>query len=161
MPISVGDTLPEATFFRMTGDGPEQVSSADIFKGKKVAAFAVPGAYTPTCHLKHMPGFLAHTNEFKEKGVDEIVCIAMNDPFVLQAWEKETDATGRVTILGDSDASFTKTIGMDFDAAAVGLGVRSKRYAMIVDDGRVSVLNVEDVPSEAEASSAETLLKAL
>jgi len=161
MSISVGDKLPEATFTVMTADGPSGMSTSDVFAGKKVAAFAVPGAFTPTCHLKHLPGFLDHLNDFKGHGVDTVACIAMNDIFVLDAWAKSTGAEGKILFLADGNGDFTKAMGLEFDASAVGLGERSKRYAMLVDDGVVKVLNIEDAPASAIISSADELLKSL
>ena len=161
MSISVGDKLPEANFTVMTNDGPSGMSTSDVFAGKKVAAFAVPGAFTPTCHLKHLPGFLDHLNDFKDHGVDTVACIAMNDIFVLDAWAKNTGAEGKILFLADGNGDFTKAIGLDFDASAVGLGERSKRYAMLADDGVVKVLNIEDAPASAIISSADELLKSL
>ncbi|MEM6666872.1 MAG: peroxiredoxin [Pseudomonadota bacterium] len=161
MALSVGSTLPDATFFHMTGDGPQQASTADIFDGKTVVAFAVPGAFTPTCHMKHMPGFVTHADAFKAKGVDSIVCLTVNDPFVAGAWSEATGAGDAVQVIADADGSFTKAAGMDFDGSAVGLGVRSLRYAMIVKDGTVSAINIADSPGEAEKSSAEALVAAL
>ena len=160
MSISVGDTLPEATFKVMTNDGLADMSVGDVFAGKTVAAFAVPGAFTPTCHAKHMPGFLDNLDALKAKGVDAVVCIAVNDPFVLDVWAKETGAEGKIQVLSDGNATFTQAIGLDFDGSAVGLGTRSQRYAMLVEDGTVKALNVEEAPASAEASSAEELLKA-
>ena len=161
MSISVGDKLPEANFTVMTNDGPSGMSTSDVFAGKKVAAFAVPGAFTPTCHLKHLPGFLDHLNDFKDHGVDTIACIAVNDIFVLDAWAKNTGAEGKILFLADGNGDFTKAIGLEFDASAVGLGERSKRYAMLADDGVVKVLNIEDAPASAIISSADELLKSL
>ena len=161
MSISVGDKLPEANFTVMTNDGPSGMSTSDVFAGKKVAAFAVPGAFTPTCHLKHLPGFLDHLNDFKDHGVDTIACIAVNDIFVLDAWAKNTGAEGKFLFLADGNGDFTKAIGLDFDASAVGLGMRSKRYAMLADDGVVKALNIEDAPASAIISSADELLKSL
>jgi len=161
MSISVGDKLPEATFTVMTGDGPSGMSTSDVFAGKKVAAFAVPGAFTPTCHLKHLPGFLDHLNDFKDRGVDTVACIAVNDIFVLDAWAKNTGAEGKILFLADGNGDFTEAIGLEFDASAVGLGERSKRYAMLVEDGVVEVLNIEDAPASAIISSADELLKSL
>jgi peroxiredoxin len=161
MSISVGDKLPEANFTVMTDDGPSGMSTSDVFAGKKVAAFAVPGAFTPTCHLKHLPGFLDHLNDFKDHGVDTIACIAINDIFVLDAWAKNTGAEGKILFLADGNGDFTKAIGLEFDASAVGLGERSKRYAMLADDGVVKALNIEDAPASAIISSADELLKSL
>jgi glutaredoxin/glutathione-dependent peroxiredoxin len=161
MSISVGDKIPEASFKVMRKEGLEDVSTTDIFSGKKVVLFAVPGAYTPTCHLKHLPGFRDNLAALKSKGVDTVACVAVNDVFVLDAWAKQSGADGRILFLSDGNADFTKKLGLDFDASAASLGTRSKRYAMLVDDGVVKVLNVEDVPSVADKSSAEELLKSM
>lgn len=161
MSISVGDALPAANFRVMTPDGPAEKSSAELFSGK-VAAFAVPGAFTPTCHNVHLPSFFSHQKALKAKGVERVVCIAVNDPFVVGAWDKAVKASEQgVTMVGDSDASFTKAIGMDFDGSAVGLGVRSKRWAMLVEDGVVKWLAVEDSPGQADKTSADAMLKAM
>lgn len=157
MTIKVGDRLPDATFTVMGPAGPKPVKAADFFAGKKVALFAIPGAYTPTCHQKHLPGFLAHLDELSSKGVKVVACTAVNDIFVLDYWAKDTGAMDKIEMLADGSATFTKAIGLDVDLTARGMGVRSKRYAMLVDDGVVKVLNVEDVPSDHDKSSAETL----
>ena len=157
MTIQIGDTLPDATFTVMTAEGPKPVQSSDLFKGKKVALFAVPGAYTPTCHKAHMPGFVDRVAEIKAKGVDEVVCTAVNDVFVLSAWGKETGAEGKITMLADGSADFAKAHGLEIEHTKHGLGVRSKRYAMLVDNGVVKVLNVEDAPPGHGISSAETI----
>lgn len=161
MSINVGDALPEITFKVMTADGPANKTTAEVFSGKKVVLFAVPGAYTPTCHAQHLPGFVAHAESIKAKGVDEIACTAVNDIFVLDHWAKESGAAGNILFLSDGNAEFTKALGLDFDGSGFGLGTRSKRYAMIVDNGVVSMLSVEDVPSSADASNAEKILEAL
>jgi peroxiredoxin len=121
--------------------------------------FAVPGAFTPTCHIKHLPGFIEMADEFKRLGVDSVVCVAVNDPFVLAAWEEKSGAKGKVLFLSDGNAEFTKKIGMDFDGSGIGLGTRSKRYSMFVEDGVVKVLNTEDSPGVAEVSTAEKILE--
>ncbi len=157
MTISVGDKLPETTFTVMGPDGPSQVSTADVFGGKKIALFGVPGAYTPTCHGKHMPGFVAKADELKAKGCDGIACTAVNDVFVLDNWAKDSGAQGTITMLADGSADFAKKIGLEIDLTERGLGMRSRRYAMMVDDGVVKVLNVEDAPPSLDVSSAETL----
>ena len=161
MSISVGDKLPEATFLTMTAEGPTQMSTADVFDGRKVVLFAVPGAFTPTCHMTPLPGFVTHAKELKSKGVDTIACVAVNDVFVMNAWSEQTGAKDIIIFLADGSADFTKSIGMELDASGVGLGLRSQRYAMLVDDGVVKVMNVEEVASSAEASSAEKILAAL
>ncbi|MFW5680774.1 MAG: peroxiredoxin [Pseudomonadota bacterium] len=161
MTIAIGDKLPEATFKRFGDEGLVDVTSADLFAGRKVALFAVPGAFTPTCHAKHLPGYVEHAAELEAKGVDEIVCIAVNDPFVMKAWADHSQAGDAVTVLSDGNATFTKAIGMDVDLAGPFLGVRSKRYAMLVDDGVVKALMVEENPGTVENSGAEKMLAAL
>ena len=158
MTIKVGDRLPEAIFTIMGAEGPQQVSTADFFGGKKIALFAVPGAYTPTCHKQHMPGFVANSDEFKNKGIDAIACTSVNDVFVLTQWAKDSGAEGKITMLADGREDFAKELGLEIDLTARGLGVRSKRYSMVVDNGVVSVLNVEDAPPQHDKSSAATLL---
>ena len=157
MTIKPGDQLPDAKFTVMTADGPKPMHTADIFKGKKIALFAVPGAYTPTCHKSHMPGFVGRVAEIKAKGVDAVVCTAVNDIFVLTQWAKDTGAEGKITILADGSAEFAKALGLDVDLGPFGLGVRSKRYAMLVDNGVVKVVNVEEAPPHHGVSSAETM----
>lgn len=157
MTIKVGEKLPEAKFTVMTGDGPAERSTADIFAGKKVALFAVPGAFTPTCQQQHVPGFVARFEELKGKGIDTIACTAVNDIFVLSQFAKDTGAAGKIVMLADGNADFAKAIGLDIDLSSRGFGVRSKRYSMLVDDGVVKVLNVEDIPPQHDKSSAATL----
>ncbi len=157
MAIKVGDKLPETTFMTMTAEGPKPMTTAEVFGGKKVALFAVPGAFTPTCSKTHMPGFVTRAAELKAKGYSTVACTAVNDAFVLAAWSKETGADGKILMLADGSAEFAKKIGLEMDISARGLGVRSKRYAMAVDNGVVKVLNVEDAPGGVEKSSAETL----
>jgi peroxiredoxin len=161
MTISVGDPLPDASFTTMTAEGPQKLTTADLFDGQKVVLFAVPGAFTPTCHLKHLPGFIARADEIKAKSVDRIACVAVNDVFVLDAWSKQCGAAGKVLFLADGSGDFTRAIGMELDLTERGLGRRSKRYAMIVDDRKVTTLNVEAQPGQAEESSAEKTLAAL
>lgn len=159
MAISPGERIPEATFHVMTAEGPTAMSSEDVFAGKKVVLFAVPGAYTPTCHMKHLPGFIEHAADFKAKGVDTVACTAVNDPFVLDNWAKTTGAENKILFLADGNADFARAVGADLDASAFGLGTRSKRYAMLVEDGVVKSIHIEDVPTEVTSSSAETLLQ--
>lgn len=162
MTIATGDNLPEASFSRIGADGPEQVTLSSLTKGRKVVIFAVPGAFTPTCHSAHVPSFIRTKEDFAAKGVDEVVCVSVNDPFVMKAWGEATGATeAGLTLLADGTGSFTKTLGMDFDAPPVGLMGRSKRYAMLVEDGKVSVLHVEDSPGTCEVSAGEALLAAM
>jgi peroxiredoxin len=157
MTIKVGDRLPDAKFTVMGANGPEPKTVKDVFAGKKVALFAVPGAYTPTCTKSHLPGFVDRVGELKGKGIDAIACTAVNDIFVLTNWAKDTGATGKIEMLADGSGDFAKAIGLDLDLSGFGLGLRSKRYAMLVDDGVVKVLNVEDNPPVAEKSSAANL----
>jgi len=161
MSIAIGDSLPEATFRILGSEGIDKLTTAEVFGGKKVVLFAVPGAFTPTCHLKHLPGFIGNADAFKKKGVNTVACVAVNDPFVLGAWAKASGGMGKVLFLSDGNGEFTKKIGLDFDGSGIGLGTRSKRYAMLVDDGVVEVLNIEDSPGVTEASTAEKLLAAL
>lgn len=161
MTIKVGDKLPEATFTVMGAEGPKPRKASEIFPGRTVALFAVPGAFTPTCHKEHLPGFLANAAAFKAKGVDEICCTAVNDVFVMDAWGKSLNAGGTVTLLADGSGDFAKAIGMELDLNAAGLGLRSQRYAMLVVDGTVKALNLEEVASCATTSSADRLLQAL
>jgi len=159
--IKVGDALPDATFTAMTDDGPAPRTTAEAFGGKTVALFAVPGAFTPTCHNSHLPGFLAQADALKAKGVDEIACISVNDAFVLDAWAKATAASPDIQMLADGSGAFTAATGMELDLTERGLGVRSKRYAMLVEDGTVKTLLIEDAPGEAVKSSADALLAAM
>ncbi|MBA2125825.1 peroxiredoxin [Hyphomicrobium methylovorum] len=161
MTIKVGDRIPDVDFTVMGADGPTKKSSKDVFSGRKIALFAVPGAYTPTCTKTHMPGFVNRIEEFKARGIDGVVCTAVNDIFVLTNWAKDTDATGKIEMLADGSGVFAKAVGLDLDLSEFGLGLRSKRYAMLVDDGVVKVLNVEDSPPIAEKSSAENLCSRL
>lgn len=157
MTIKVGDRLPDAKFTVMGSGGPEPKTVKDVFAGKKVALFAVPGAYTPTCSKTHMPGFVDRVGELKGKGIDTVACTAVNDIFVLTNWAKDTGATGKIEMLADGSGDFAKTIGLEIDLSGFGLGLRSKRYAMLVDDGEVKILNVEDKTPVAEMSSAANL----
>ncbi len=159
MAIKVGDRIPQAKFRVMTADGPGWKTTDEIFKGKKVVFFAVPGAFTPTCHNNHLPGFLKNADAIKGKGVDTIAVTGVNDVFVMEAWKKASGAEGKVEFLADGNADFAKAIDMTIDGSGGGLGTRSKRYCMLVEDGVVKTLNVEDVPGKAELSTAESLLK--
>ena len=161
MTISVGDPLPDAELRTMTPDGPTVVKTGEVLGTGKVVLFAVPGAFTPGCSNIHLPGFVERADELKAKGVTTIACVAVNDPFVMSVWDKASAIDGQIEMLSDGNAEFTKALGLDFDASAVGLGTRSKRYAMVVDNGVVRTLLVEDVPSQAEKSSAEAILATL
>ncbi|MDQ0316163.1 peroxiredoxin [Amorphus orientalis] len=161
MAIKPGDKLPSATFTTMGDDGPTQITTDQVFSGKKVVLFAVPGAFTPTCHRNHLPGFLENADIMKEKGVDTVAVVAVNDVFVMDAWSESTHAKGKILFLADGSAEFTKAVGLELDASGFGMGVRSKRYAMIVDDGKVTTLNIEDSPGQAVTSGAASILEAL
>ena len=162
MTLSIGDRLPSATFLEVGPNGPQSVPSVEIFKGRKVALFAVPGAYTGTCSTQHVPSFIRVADELRAKGVDEIVCVSVNDPFVMKAWSEATGAgAAGIRMLGDPSSAFTKAVGLDFDREAAGLIGRSKRYAALVEDGEVKVLNVEASPGDCEISAGETLLAAV
>ena len=157
MTIKVGDKVPSVTLRYQTTDGIQAVSSDDYFKGKTVAIFGLPGAYTRTCSGRHLPGYVANADALKAKGIDEIACISVNDAFVMGAWGKEHNAPGKVTMLGDGSCEFTQAIGLTVDRTEAGMGIRSQRYSMVVTDGTVSELNVE--PSgEYGVSSAEAML---
>jgi len=159
MTIKVGDRLPTTTFTVMTADGPKPQTTDEIFKGKKVVLFAVPGAFTPTCHKNHMPGFVKNADAIKAKGIDMIAVTAVNDVFVMDAWKKASGAEGKIEFLADGSADFAKALGLTLDASANGLGVRSKRYCMVIDDGVVKSISIEDAPGKAELSGADNLLK--
>src|SRR6476646_2006589 len=158
MTIGIGERLPEATFRAHGSQGIEKLTTSDIFADRKVVLFAVPGAFTPTCHLKHLPGFIDNADAFKKKGVHTVACVAVNDPFVMDAWSKAAGGRGKVLFLYDGNGEFTKVIGFDFDGCCIGLGLLSNRYAMLVDDGVVKVLKVEDSLFFADAGTAEKLL---
>ena len=162
MAIKVGDRLPNATFTVMTGEGPKPKTTDEIFKGKRVVLFAVPGAFTPTCHKNHMPGFVKNAEAIKAKGVDSIVVTGVNDVFVMDAWKNASGADGKVDqFLADGSGNFAKALGLTADLTERGLGVRSQRYCMVVDDGVVKTLNVEDAPGKADVSGADNLMKSL
>lgn len=157
MTIKIGDKLPETTFMEATADGPGPVSTGDVFTGKTVAVFAVPGAFTPTCSAKHLPSFRDGAGALSEKGVDAIACISVNDVFVMDEWGKASNIDGKMRMLADGNGAFTKAIGLELDASGFGMGARSQRYSMLVVDGTVKELNVED-GGAYEVSSAEYLL---
>ncbi|PJI86300.1 peroxiredoxin [Yoonia maricola] len=162
MTIKTGDALPNATLLHMGEEGPEQVVLSDKLDGRKVVIFGLPGAYTGVCSTAHVPSFMITFDDFKAKGVDEIICISVNDPFVMQAWGEKTRATETgITMLADAESAFTTAIGMNFSAPPVGFVNRSKRYSMLVDNGVVSILNEELSPGECEISAGETLLAAM
>src|ERR1700752_2549984 len=161
MAIKVGDRVPNANFTVMTAEGPKPRSTDEIFKGKKVVLFAAPGAFTPTCHKNHMPGFVKNAAAIKAKGIDTIAVTGVNDVFVMNAWKKATGAEGKIEFLADGSANFAKALGLSIDLGERGLGTRSQRYAMVVEDGVVKTLNVEEAPGKADISGAENLLKGL
>lgn len=161
MTISVGERLPQATFRVMSADGPLAKSTDDLFAGRKVVLFGVPGAFTPTCHKNHLAGFIAKANEIKGKGIDALAVTGVNDVFVMDAWAKASGGIGVVEFLSDGNGDFARAIGLTMDGTGFGLGIRSQRYAMVVDDGVVKVLNIEDGPGKAEISGAEALLASL
>lgn len=161
MVIAVGSRLPSTTFRVMTPAGPVPKKTEEIFAGKRVVLFAVPGAFTPTCHNNHLPGFLNNIDAFKAKGIDMVACTAVNDIFVLDAWSKTSGALEKIEFLSDGNAEFARAIGLELDASGNGLGTRSKRYAMLVEDGVVKSLNVEEVAGKAEKSTAEAMLETL
>ncbi len=160
--IAVGEQIPDATVTFMSPEGPQQINIAEKAKGRKVVIFAVPGAYTPTCHSAHVPSFIRTKAQFAEKGVDEIICVSVNDPFVMSSWGESTGATAAgLTMLADAECTFTDAIGARFDAPPAGLIARSIRYAMLVDDGVVAVVNVEANPGMCDLSAGEGLLEAI
>lgn len=156
MTISVGDKLPEVTLVKATAEGPQQISSGEYFAGKKVALFSVPGAFTPTCSAKHLPGFVEKAEELKAKGIDEIVGTAVNDAFVMGAWNKAA-GSDEITMLADGNADFAEAVGLTMDGSGFGMGKRGQRFSMVVNDGVVEQLNVEE-PGDFRVSSAEHML---
>jgi peroxiredoxin len=161
MTISVGDKLPEATFKTMTADGVKEITTAEIFPGKKVVLFAVPGAFTPTCSNNHLPGYLENHDAILARGVDTVAVVAVNDVHVMGAWARFTGGEGKILYLADGSGTFAKALGLDIDLSGGGMGLRSKRYSMIVDDGTVTTLNVEDSPGKAVESGAAKILEQL
>ena len=159
MTISVGDTLPDVTLVKATKDGPEKLQSKDFFAGKTVALFSVPGAFTPTCSARHLPGFVEKVDALKAKGIDEVACTAVNDAFVLQAWKEDNDAAD-ITMLADGNAEFAKALDLTMDGAGFGMGTRGQRWAMVVEDNKVTQLDVEE-PGDFKVSSAEHMLSKL
>ncbi len=158
MTIKVGDKLPEATLMIATPEGPQATTTAEVFAGKTVALFALPGAFTPTCSAKHVPGFKQHADELKAKGVDQIACLSVNDAFVMKAWAKDQGVESEMIMLADGNGEFTKAVGLEMDGSKFGLGSRSQRYSLIAKDGVVTQLNVEQ-GGEFKVSSAEYLLE--
>ncbi len=160
MTIKVGDTLPQATFMTMGADGPKPMSSDELFKGKRIALFAVPGAFTPTCSAKHLPGFKDNRDKFTAKGVDQIACVSVNDVFVMGAWAKDQGISDEVLLLADGNGAFTDALGLALDGSKFGMGKRSQRYSMVVNDGKVETLNVEE-GGDFKVSSADYMLAQL
>jgi glutaredoxin/glutathione-dependent peroxiredoxin len=161
MTINVGDKLPSVTLRQVTPEGPKEVASDDFFRSKRIVLFAVPGAFTPACSQRHLPGFVDRAAEIRAKGIDEIACVSVNDAAVMGAWGRNQRVDGKVTMLADGSGDFAKALGLELDLSKGGLGIRSKRYSMLVDNGVVKALNVEQQPGQVEASSAEAMLKAL
>jgi glutaredoxin/glutathione-dependent peroxiredoxin len=160
MAIKVGDRIPSVTLMQMTDKGPGPVTTDDLFGKKKVVLFAVPGAYTPTCSARHLPGYVEHAADFKNKGVDEIVCLSVNDAFVMGAWGKEQNAAGKIQMIADGNGDLTKKLGLEMDASKFGMGVRSQRYAAVIEDMVVKKLEVEE-PGAFKVSSADHMLGVL
>ena len=160
MSINVGDKLPEVTLMKATAEGPQPVSSADFFAGRRVALFSVPGAFTPTCSARHLPGFVERADELKAKGVDEIACTAVNDAFVMGAWGESSGAADKVTMLSDGNGEFAEALGLTMDGSKFGMGKRGKRYSMVVNDGVVQQVNVEE-PGAFHVSSADYMIERL
>lgn len=161
MTISIGEKLPQATFKEKTADGPVEITTEQLFGGKRVVLFAVPGAFTPTCSLNHLPGYLENRDAILSRGVDDIAVIAVNDWHVMGAWAQQSGGLGKIHFLADWNAAFTKALGLDADLSAGGLGVRSRRYSMLVEDGVVKSLNIEENPGQATVSSAATMIEQL
>lgn len=160
MTIKVGDKLPSVTLQQMQENGVTDVNSDDLFKGKKVVLFALPGAFTPTCSASHVPGYLVKSDEIFARGVDSIICLSVNDAFVMHAWGKDQNVEDKIQMIADGSANFTRAVGLELDLTKPGMGIRSRRYAMIVNDGVVEALNVEEA-GKFEVSDAETILNAL
>jgi peroxiredoxin len=158
--IKVGDRLPEAEFITMTADGTQRFTTGTVFAGRKVVLFAVPGAFTPTCSMNHLPGFVKEADAIKARGVDTIACTAVNDVHVMNAWARATGADGKLLMLADGNGDFARAVGLEFDLTANNMGRRSRRYSMVVEDGVVRALNVEDKPG-VNVSGADTVLKQL
>ena len=161
MTINVGDKIPSVTLKQLTPEGVKEVATDEIFRGKKVVLFAVPGAFTPACSQRHLPGFVEKAGDIKAKGVDEIACVAVNDAFVMGAWGKEQRAEGKVRMLADGSGDFVRALGLELDLTKGGLGIRSKRYSMLVEDGVVKSLNIEAQPGQVDASGADAMLRAI
>lgn len=158
MSINVGDKLPSVKVKHLTSEGLQEIDTGELFAGKKIVLFAVPGAFTPTCSQTHLPGYVDQADALKEKGVDQIVCLAVNDPFVMKAWGEQHNATDKVFMLPDGNGAFTKAIGLELDGSGAGLGTRSKRFSLVAEDGVVKSLHVEENAGKVEVSGAQTCL---
>lgn len=161
MTIKVGDRIPDAKLMHMTAEGPKPLSTSDLFAGKKVVLFAVPGAFTPTCSNKHLPGFVQNADAIRKKGVDTIACLAVNDAFVMGAWGKDQKVGDKVLMLADGNADFVRKLGLELDATALGLGIRAQRFALVAENGVVKFLGVESSPGATAESGAEKILSVL
>ena len=161
MTINVGDRIPSVTLKQLTSEGVKEFTTDEIFRGKRIVLIAVPGAFTPACSQRHLPGYVDKAADIKAKGIDEIACVAVNDAFVMGAWGRDQKAEEKVRMLADGSGDFTRALGLELDLSKGGLGVRSKRYSMLVDDGVVKSLNVEQQPGQVDISGAEAMLKAL
>lgn len=160
MAIGIGERIPDVTLHKVTAEGPQPVSSTDFFRGRRIALFAVPGAFTPTCSARHLPSFVERADELKARGIDEIACTAVNDAFVLAAWGKSSEADGKITMLADGNGEFARALGLEMDVSKFGMGRRTKRYSMLVNDGVVEQLNVEE-PGAFAVSGADYMLERL
>ena len=161
MTINVGDRIPSVTLKQLTSEGVKEFTTDEIFRGKRIVLIAVPGAFTPACSQRHLPGYVDKAADIKAKGIDEIACVAVNDAFVMGAWSRDQRAEGKVRMLADGSGDFARALGLELDLSKGGLGIRSKRYSMLVDDGVVKSLNVEHQPGQVDISGAEAMLKAL
>ncbi len=161
MKVSVGDRIPEITFKKVEGDGATDVATPDFFAGRRIVVFGVPGAFTPTCSNSHLPGFVENGDAIRSRGADDIAVVSVNDAFVMKAWAGFTGAQDKITFIADGNGDFTKALGLDIDLSVAGLGSRSKRYSMIVEDGVVKAINIEENPGEAETSGAARILEQL
>ena len=161
MTIKVGDKMPSVTLRQVTAEGPKEVTTDEFFRARRVILFAVPGAFTPACSQRHLPGYVDKASDIKAKGIDEVACVAVNDAAVMGAWGKDQRTAGKVTMLADGSGDFVRALGLELDLSKGGLGIRSKRYSMLVDNGVVKSLNVEAQPGQVDASSAEAMLRAL
>lgn len=160
MTIQAGDKMPDGNFGTMTDDGPSSLSTEELFSGRKVLLFSVPGAFTPTCSLNHLPGFVDHANALNEKGVDTIACMAVNDVFVMDAWGRDRNVGNKVLMLADGNGDYTRALGLELDATGFGMGQRGQRFSIMVDDGIASLVNIE-APGEFKVSNVETALEQL